>query len=229
MRATRSRMQELPKTERPRERLLSHGGRSLADFELVAVLLRTGSRGTSALALAQALVGEHGGLAGLLVAHPTSLRRAGLGEAKAATVLAALEIGRRLARLELPERDPMTTPKAVARYLYLRFGVLDQEIFGALFLDVKNKVVGERELFRGTLDRSLVEPRAILKAALLAGAAGMVLFHTHPSGDINPSVEDLLFTRRVQDAGDLVGVRLIDHLILGGCDRWVSLREREGW
>jgi DNA repair protein RadC len=100
---------------------------------------------------------------------------------------------------------------------------------GALFLDTRNRLLGESEVFRGTLNRAAVEPRALLKQALLRDAAGLVLFHTHPSGDPAPSAEDLGFTRRMAEAGEIVGIRMVDHLILGSGGRWVSLRRRGGW
>ncbi len=229
MREIRTLMSEIPEEERPRERLLAHGGGSLSEAELVAVLLRTGRMGTPVMDLARQLLEESGGLSGLQAARPGLLRRGGIGGAKAACLLAALEIGRRLARSEFSERDPMTRPAEVASYLHLRYGGTDQEVMGALYLDVKNRLLVEREVFRGTLWKASVEPRAILKAGLLADAAGMVIFHTHPSGDPTPSLEDLMFTRRLADAGDLVGVKLLDHLIVGGRSRWISLKESRPW
>lgn len=222
-------IRELPESERPRERLLREGGAALADAELVAVLLRTGCTGVSALELGRDLLAGQGGLAGLATVEAPALLRRGLGPAKAAGLLAALELARRLARAELPDRLPLGHPEAVARYLLLRYGERDQEVMGALYLDVRNRLLGEAELFRGTLSRAAVEPRAVLKRALLSSAAGILLFHTHPSGDPSPSAEDLSFTRRMAEAGELLGVRLLDHLILGTCHRWVSLRRRGGW
>lgn len=219
-------IRELPESERPRERLLKHGSETLSDPELVAVLLRTGVRGISAVQMARELLQETGGLSGLVALTFQSLRRNGLGPAKAATLLAALEIASRVAREQLPEREPLTRPAEVARYLALRYWARDQEVMGALFLDARSRLLGEKELFRGTLDRAIAEPREILKEALLRGAAGVILFHTHPSGDPSPSPEDLTFTRRMRDAGELVGVRLLDHFILGSAGRWVSLKQR---
>ncbi|MEM7048048.1 MAG: DNA repair protein RadC [Acidobacteriota bacterium] len=222
-------MRQLPDGERPRERLLAQGAGSLSDAELVAVLLRSGRRGQSALALAGAVLRDMRGLEGLLGADGRSLRRPGLGPAKVASLLAAVEIGRRLARAEMPTRQPLDRPKAVARYLNLRYGLHDQEVMGALFLDTRNRLMIDRELFRGTLRRAAAEPREVLREALLQGAAGVLLFHTHPSGDPTPSAEDLLFTRRMADAGDLVGVPMIDHLIIGRGGRWTSLRSHGAW
>ncbi|MGE5233116.1 MAG: RadC family protein [Acidobacteriota bacterium] len=222
-------IRELPPEERPRERLLESGEAALSDAELLAVLLRTGRRGASALDVARDLLRESGGLEGLPGLAPPALRRSGIGPAKSAAVRAAIELGRRLARAQLPERDLLGHPAAVARYLTLRYGLPDQEVMGALYLDTRNRLLGERELFRGTLSRAAAEPRAILKEGLLRGAAGVVVFHTHPSGDPSPSAEDLAFTRRVAEAGEIVGVRLVDHLVLGTAGAWTSLRQRGAW
>lgn len=221
-------IRELPPDERPRERLLAQGAQALGDAELVAVLLRTGQAGESALTVARRLLAGAGGLPGLAVATAAALSGRGVGPAKAASVLAAVELGRRLARAEVREREPLGHPAAVASYLTLRYAALDQEVMGALYLDARNRLLGERELFRGALNRAVAEPRRILREGLLAGAAGCIVFHTHPSGDPSPSAEDLAFTRRLAEAGEAVGIRLVDHLVLGGQGRWVSLRER-GW
>jgi len=219
-------IRELPAGERPRERLLEHGGRSLADSELLAVLLRTGRRGVSAIQMAMDLLRESGGLAGLLTSTPHSLRRCGIGPAKAAALLAAVEVGRRLAREQLLDREPLSRPVDVARYLALRYHTCDQEVLGALFLDARNHLLGEREIFRGTMSRISVEPREILRECLQRGAAAVYLFHTHPSGDPSPSAEDVLFTRRMAEAAEIVGLRLADHVVLGSQGRWASLKER---
>ena len=220
---------EVPPEERPRERLLENGAAVLSDPEIVAVLLRTGVRGAPALHLARALLEEAGGLVGLSGMRVRQFRRRGVGPAKAACLLAAVELGRRLARAQLPDREPLQHPGAVARYLTLRYTRSDQEVMGALFLDARHRLLAEREFFRGTLTRAAVEPRAILKEGLLRDAAGLVLFHTHPSGDPAPSAEDLEFTRRMAEAGEVLGQRLLDHLILGLGGRWLSLKQRGGW
>lgn len=219
-------IKEMTLHDRPRERILLHGGQALTDKELLAVLLRTGRAGQSALEMADELLGEGGGLNGLVTAERRSLRRPGLGDAKLATLLAALELGRRLARARMAERDLLEHPAAVASYLTLRYGSFDQEIMGALFLDVRNQLIYDNEIYRGTLSRALVEPRAIFKEALLRSASAFILFHTHPSGDPAPSAEDLDFTERMSKAGELLGVRLLDHLILGNYGAWVSLKRR---
>lgn len=220
---------DLPEEQRPRERLLARGAATISDVELVAVLLRTGSPGVSALRLASEVMRDRGGLVGLLDTEPRHLRRFGLGPAKSAALIAAVELGRRLARRELPDRSPMERPEAVARYLELRYLRRHQEVVGALFLDARNRLVADQELYRGTLNRSVVEPRQVLVDALLRGAAGIVLFHTHPSGDPTPSAEDLHFTRRMAAAGEVIGVTLVDHLIVAHGGRWLSLKARGAW
>lgn len=222
-------IRELPKSERPRERLLEQGSQALSDAELLAVLLRTGHTGTSAIEIARMLLHENGGLGGLLGTTPQMLRRKGLGPAKAAGLLAALEIACRLARQEVQERVNLRRPAEMVHYLELRYRTRDQEIMGAVFVNTRNGIMGEREIYRGTLDRAAVEPREILKECLLRGASGVLLFHTHPSGDPTPSAEDETFTAKMAEAARVVGIRLLDHLVLAGAGRWVSMRDRMAW
>lgn len=218
--------------ETPQHRLLEAGPEALSDAEILAVMLAPKSSGPGAeeaTAEARWLLENVGGLAGLATTNPREIIATGFIGSRRLSLLAGIELAKRMARAELPARLPLGDPEAVARYLLLRYCERDQEVMGCLFLDVRNRLLGEAELFRGTLARASVEPRAILKEALLRSAAGVLLFHTHPSGDPSPSAEDLAFTRRVADAGELVGVRLLDHLVLGSGHRWVSLRRRGGW
>ncbi len=224
-----SRMQEIPFESRPRERLLRSGGQTLSDVELVAVLLRAGSPGQSVLHLADEVLTENGGLAGLLACGTGHLVRRGLGPAKAATLMAAVELGRRLARHRIPPRHVLERPDTVANYLMMRYARRDQEVMGGLFLDARQRLIADVDLYRGTLSRAAVEPRRVLKEALYRDASSFILFHTHPSGDPAPSTEDLVFTKRVAEAGEALGIELIDHLILGSGGRWVSLRRRGKW
>lgn len=200
----------------------------MADPEVLSLILGNGCRGVCALELAREILTETGGLTGLAGMRPDTLQRRGLGEAKAAAVLAALELARRLAQSQVPRRRPMENPFRVVRYLALRYGVRDQEVMGALFLDVRNRLLGEGEIVRGTLSRALVEPRQVLWPALARGAAGVVIFHNHPSGDPTPSLEDREVTRRLARAGRLLGIPVLDHVVVaeGG---FASLREEGGF
>lgn len=222
-------IRELPRSERPRERLLEQGSQALSDAELVAVLLRTGHTGTSAIEVARRLLHENGGLSGLSGTTPQMLRRKGLGPAKAAGLLAALEIACRLAKQEVQERVNLGRPAEMVHYLELRYRTRDQEVMGAVFVNTRNGIMGEREIYRGTLDRAAVEPREILKECLLRGASGFLLFHTHPSGDPTPSKEDEVFTAKMAEAARVLGIRLLDHLVLAGAGRWVSMRDKMAW
>ena len=222
-------IRELAVDERPRDRLLMHGSETLSDAELLSILLRSGRPGASAIELARELLARTKGLKALVGAEPQALLQPGLGPGKLTVILAAVELGRRLIRSEIPDSEPLSRPEVVAQYLALRYTTDAQEVMGSLFLDTRNRLLSEGEIFRGTLSRAAVEPRAILKRGLLLSASGLVLFHTHPSGDPAPSAEDLAFTRRLSEAGEVVGIRLVDHLVLGSAARWVSLRQRGGW
>jgi len=216
--------------ETPWMRLQLQGARALGDGELLAAILSPGARRSlAALPDMRALLQKTDGLRQLASAQPPSAAPGILGKARATTLAAVLELARRLARCEIQERQPLAHPAAVASYLALRYGARDQEVMGALYLDTRHRLLAERELYRGTLNRAAVEPRQILKEGLLHGAAGCILFHTHPSGDPSPSAEDLAFTRRMAEAGEVIGIRLVDHLVLGGVGRWVSMRERGAW
>lgn len=221
-------LSDVPKDLRPRERLLRSGGGSLSDAELVAVFLRTGRPGQSAVAMARELLVEFGGLAGLVHVPSGKLQRAGLRSAKAATLLAGLEMARRLARAELPSGRLMDHPSAVVRYLMLHYEVPGQEVVGALYLDLQGRLVGEQELYRGTLHRAVLEPRGVFRGAFVSNASNLLLFHTHPSGDPTPSAHDITATRRLSHAGEVLGIPVIDHLILGSVGRWVSMRRDWG-
>ena len=215
--------------ESPRSRLLEHGSAVLSDAELLAVLFQTKGNG-SVLKISRTLLESAQGLSGFAGrSAPAWVALAGIGPARSAALLATVELARRIARSGIDDRAPMDQPAAIARFLALRYVVPDQEVIGALFLDSRHRLIAEQEIFRGTLNRAVAEPRTILKQALLLNAPAVVLFHTHPSGDPTPSPEDLAFTRRLVKAGDVVGVELLDHFILGGPTTWVSLRERGAW
>jgi DNA repair protein RadC len=210
-----SRLADIPEEERPRERLERLGAAALSDAELLAILLRTGRRGESALQRAQEVLGRAEGaqrLAALSVAQLVKVH--GLGRVQSITVAAALELSRRAAS-KGEEKGRFSEPARVKRYLQGKYAHLTQERTGALYVDARNRLLRDVECYRGTLDRALVEPREILKGAILEDAAGVILYHNHPSGDPSPSPEDLDFTRRLKRAAEHVGVRLLDHVIVG--------------
>ncbi len=212
--------------ERLPDRLLRDGVGSLSDAELLAVLLHSSCRGRSALRLADELLQDLGGLAGLGEVDEQLLDRQGIGNVRAAILLAVRELAARLGRTQLSDRKVLDHPAVVANYLALRYGSADQEVMGVLFLDIRHQLIADRELFRGTLSRIQVEPRQIFRAALHHRASSIVLFHTHTSGDPTPSADDLVFTQRLEEAGRLMGIRLVDHLIVAGMGRWVSMARR---
>jgi DNA repair protein RadC len=220
------RISDLPLEERPRERLARLGAAALSGEELLALLLGSGLRGESALDSARRILAAHGGLAGLAGLSGAELRRErGIKQARASVLLAALEIGRRLAAEALSGRDLLNEPALVKEYLRRARGDGTQERTGVLYLNARNRLLkDDPEIYRGTLDRAVVEPREILKRALLSNAAGLILYHNHPSGDPSPSREDREFTRRLSAAAESVGLRLLDHVVVGreGC---VSFRE----
>ncbi len=201
----------------------------IADDEVLGVLLAGGRVHGASIRLARELLSAAGGLATLPGATRSMLRYQGLRDSQASALLAALELACRLARQRIPVRQPLSRPDEVASFLALRYWQHDQEVMGVLFLDVRNHLLGEQEIFRGTLHRAVVEPREILKQCLLRGAAACVLFHTRPGGDQTTRAEDLRFTRQMAHAAAVVGVNLLDHLVLGAAGEWVSLFARGGW
>ncbi|HVR44476.1 MAG TPA: DNA repair protein RadC [Thermoanaerobaculia bacterium] len=221
---TRERIADLPIDERPRERMERHGARTLSDAELLAIILGSGTRGRSAVHLAREMLAD--GLPALARREwPRGRLVPGVGPAKACRIGAALEIGRRLATRQDGDRDPIHDVTSLAGPLIARYSHYVQERLGALFLDSKNRLIREREIYVGTLNAATVSTRDVLRIALEENAAGVVIFHNHPSGDPAPSAEDLSFTRRLVEAASLMGLDVIDHLILGA-NRYVSLRQR---
>jgi DNA repair protein RadC len=220
------RMKELPSSEQPRERLRDHGPTALSDAELLAILLRVGVAGTNVVQLAQQLLVERGGWPGLLRADYTDLcRRHGIGEAKAATLKAALEIGRRLLLTEHEQRFQIKSPADIAQLLMLEMSHLDQEQLRAVLLDTKNRVQGISTIYVGSLNTSHIRVGEVFKDALKKNSAALIVVHNHPSGDPTPSPEDVLVTREIVAAGVLLDVEVLDHLVIGQ-GRFVSLRER---
>lgn len=213
-----------PLQERPRERLLALGPGALADAELLAILLRTGAKGKSAVDLARELLGRYGSVSALLEAR-TGEKAPGLGGAKLAQIKAALELARRALREEISTRDALTSPRAVRDYLRLALGGREQEVFVVLLLDAQHRVIATEELFRGTLTQTSVYPREVVKCALRHNAAAVIFAHNHPSGVAEPSHADEILTRSLKSALALVDVQVLDHFIVAGT-RTMSFAER---
>lgn len=206
-----------PTSERPRERLLALGAGRLSDAELVAIFLRTGVRGHTALDLARELLVRFGGVSGLLAAERAQLlRQRGLGASRYCQLVAAVELVQRALREKLARNDALGTPAAVRDFLRLKLRHLQHEVFVGIYLDAQNRVIGDEELFRGTLTQTSVYPREVVKRALAHNAASMILAHNHPSGVAEPSHADEALTRALRDALAMVDVKVLDHFVVAG-------------
>ncbi len=214
--------------DRPREKLVARGAEALTDEELVAILLGTGRAGAGVLETAREVL-RGGGLRGLLARSERGRVRElarGIGVAKACRIAAAAELARRLARAEVAERPLIDAPEAAGAYLAATLAAELREVMGGLLLDAKNRLIHDAVVFRGGVTSASVQPGPLLRIAVLEGAAALVLYHNHPSGDPTPSPEDRATTARFVAAGDAVGVPVRDHVVVGrGC--WFSFR-REG-
>jgi DNA repair protein RadC len=218
-------MKDLLPDDRPREKLRRHGASALGDNELVALIIGSGSRRGNALSVANALLAAHGGLHGLTRCTADDfVRIAGIGRARAAQIVAALELGRRTLTLAPSARLQIRRPDDAAAYLMPRFGSRGVEQFGIVLLDTKHRVMQTKVLAVGTLNSSVVEPRDVFREAAIGGATAIVVFHNHPSGDPTPSPDDLALTRRLVAAGTLIGIDVVDHIILGDARYW-SIKE----
>ena len=219
-------IKDLPPDARPREKLLAHGPAALADAELVALLLRTGLKGTPVLQLAQQVLDAFGGTAGLLHADPAELKRIkGLGPAKRAELSAVIELARRSLQQRLADRPAFDSPGAVRDYLRLQLSAREHEVFAVLFLDAQHRLLQFDEMFRGTLTQTSVYPREVVRRALALNAGAVILAHNHPSGVAEPSRADEFLTQSLKGALALVDVRMLDHFVVGQ-GQIVSFAER---
>jgi DNA repair protein RadC len=219
-------LREVPSEDRPRERMMRYGAEALSNAELLAILLRTGTVRESAVTLAQRILNECGGLRNLtdMSFHQLTAIR-GIGAAKALQIQAGIELGRRIARTRLNEAPTIREPKHVAELLMEDMRYLKQEHFVAVFLNTKNQVIGVETLSIGSLNASIVHPREVFRAAIRFSSAAIICAHNHPSGDPTPSKEDLLVTERLTEAGRIIGIDVLDHLIIGD-QQFVSLKEQ---
>ncbi len=216
-----------PEDERPRERLLAQGPGVLSDAELLAIFLRVGVKGKSAVDLARDLIGGFGGLNRLFAATQSEFSKVhGMGPAKYAQLQAVLEMARRTLGEEIRQGTLFSSPGAVRDYLRLHLAGLPYEVFFAIWLDAQNRLIAAEELFRGTLTQTSVYPREVVKTALSRNAAAVVLAHNHPSGLAEPSRADELLTRELKQALALIDVRVLDHFIVAGQSQPLSFAER---
>lgn len=218
-------MRDVAPHDRPREKLERHGPAALGDNELLALVLGSGTRGRGALDLANRVIERFGGVHRLARAGVADLRQIlGVGRARAAQVLAAVELGRRTLLREAEAQPRMTTPEALAAYLQPEYGSRAVEHFGVVMLDTKHHVLRVQIVAVGTLDSAAVHPREVFRDATVMRAAAVVLFHNHPSGDPRPSRDDVTLTLRMLSAGEIIGIEVLDHLILAD-QRYFSMRE----
>jgi DNA repair protein RadC len=220
-------VKEWPATEQPREKLVQLGPEHLSEAELLAILLRAGVKGQDVLSLAQHVLRHHGGLLALSRAPLIHLMETkGIGEAKATTIQAALELGRRLILTEARDALQVRSPQDVASLLQIEMGPLQQEHLKVVLLDTKNHVQGIREVYKGSVNTSQIRTAEVFRDAVKENCPAIVVAHNHPSGDPTPSPEDVRVTRELVSAGRLLDIELLDHLVIGR-NRYVSLRQKK--
>ena len=218
-------IKEIPQDERPRERLLCYGVEQLSNEELLAILLKTGTRDMSAKVLASYLLKEIGNISELQhTSYQVLAQMKGVGRAKACTLLAAVELGKRVLQKKSILYQKFTDAYQVASYYQDKIGHFKQEYFICIYLDVSKKLIHEKVLFIGTLNRSLVHPREVFKEAYQVSASSIICIHNHPSGEVLPSKEDVLFTSQLVKVGKMLGIEVIDHIIIGE-DKYYSFFE----
>lgn len=219
-------IRDYPKEERPRERFVQDGPQSLSNQELLALLLRTGSKEESVLQLSNRLIKSFEGLRLLKEASVEEMTEIkGIGEAKAIQILAAVELGRRIHKLNDQDRYVIRSPEDGANYCMEEMRFLTQEHFVCLYLNTKNQVLHKRTIFIGSLNASIVHPREVFKEAFRRSAASIICLHNHPSGDPSPSREDIEVTKRLVECGKIMGIEVLDHIIIGE-HKYVSLKEK---
>jgi len=219
-------IKEWPSAERPQEKLLSSGARALSDAELLAMFIRSGTKGRSAVDVGRELLLEFGGLRQILCAPQQAICNShGLGPAKFAILQASLEIGRRFLDQTLRKQGPLSSPVQAVDFLKHHLRDLKHEVFAIIYLDTRHHVVHYEELFRGTINGATVHPREVIRSVLEHNAAAVILAHNHPSGVAEPSQSDTVLTRKLRESLDLIDVTLLDHLVIGDGE-YVSMSDR---
>lgn len=218
---------DIPKNERPMEKLLKYGADDLTNAELLAVLLRSGTRGENIISLSTRLLSEVGGLDGLLHINLDEVKKLkGIKDVKACQIVAMMELFKRFRTLKSISNDfKVSSPKDISTLLINEMNNLNQEVLKLILLNTKNIVIGVRDVFKGSLNSSIVHPREIFREAVQRGSANIIICHNHPSGDSTPSKEDINITLRIKQCGDLMGIKLLDHIIIGN-NNYISLKEK---
>ena len=219
-------IRDFPEGERPRERLREHGAAHLSNAELMAILFRTGLEGENVVAMATRIISAFDGLAGLArTGFDELVAQRGISEAKACQLLAAIELGRRIASLSPEDRPQIGSPRDIANLFMAEMAQLDREHMKVVLLNTKNRVLGTENLYVGSLNAAIVRPAEVFRAAIRRNCAAIAVVHNHPSGDPTPSQEDVAITRRLVQIGKSMEIDVVDHLVIGQ-GRWVSMRER---
>ncbi|HZK33026.1 MAG TPA: DNA repair protein RadC [Tissierellaceae bacterium] len=220
-------IKELPITERPREKLYNYGPETLSNEELIAIIIRTGNRTESAVELGKKVLSKDN--RGLVYLRDTTLQELmeikGIGECKAAQILAAIELGKRINYFDALEKVKINQPSTIASLFMDEMRYLQKEHFRIIILDTKNQIIVTEEISVGTLNASIVHPRDVFKIAIKRNANSIILIHNHPSGDPAPSNEDINITNRLVDVGNLVGIKVLDHIVIGD-NKYISFKER---
>lgn len=220
-------IKELPMTERPREKLYINGPEALSNEELIAIIIRTGNKNDSAIDLARKILSRDN--RGLISLRDTTLQELmetkGVGECKGAQILAAIELGKRINYKDALNKVKINEPTTIANLFMDEMRYLQKEHFKVLLLDTKNQIIVTEEISVGTLNASIVHPRDVFKAAIKRNANSIILIHNHPSGDPTPSNEDINITNRLIDGGNLIGIKVLDHIIIGD-NRYISFKEK---
>ena len=218
-------IKSLPFEERPREKMIKHGPRTLTDSELLAIILRTGNKKESVIGLSNKLFKKYN-LRSLSRIKITSLKKQlGIGDVKASQIIACFELGKRLAAFKEDKKPIIKNAKDIAKLFLPEMSVLEKEHFKGIYLDSRKRIIKQENIFVGSLNESVVHPREIFKIALDENAAAVIILHNHPSGDPTPSSYDIEMTKELIKAGDLLGIQILDHIIIGG-KKYVSLREK---
>lgn len=220
------RISDIPINQRPMERLVKFGPEDLTDSELIAVLLRSGTKGENVVSVSTRLLNTVGGLDGLINMNYDDIQKIkGIKTVKACQLIAVMELLKRFRTLRSQKEYKVTSPRDLALLLMNEMSSLSQEVLKLILLNTKNIVIGTKDVFKGSLNSSIVHPREIFREAVQRGSASIIICHNHPSGDPTPSKEDINITLRIKECGDIMGIGLLDHLIIGK-DKFISLKEK---